>query len=175
VLRHLDLKFGDASAAVFTFRDAPLLRTVEFFGYSALGISLPWVRLTSLTYYAFPSDCARILRQTLNLVHGELGMWLNPDEDFQPGPDISLPRLESLVFDPDSDTVPEFLDALIVPALRTLHIREKLLGLSPISSLTSFISRSGCNLQEVCIIRRRLVHQDSYREAFPSIPTFSFK
>ncbi|KAJ7830955.1 hypothetical protein B0H13DRAFT_2679443 [Mycena leptocephala] len=172
LLRHLDLSL--ASATNFAFRDAPLLRTVVLFEADALSVTLPWVQLTSLTlHYVYPKDCARVLQQTVNLVHGELGLWVNLEEDFQPGPDISLPRLESFVINPDGDTVPGFLDALIVPALRTLHIREKFLGSSPVSFLTSFISRSGCDLQEVRIMGRRLVHQDSYREAFPSIPTFS--
>ncbi|KAJ7805963.1 hypothetical protein B0H13DRAFT_1743983 [Mycena leptocephala] len=173
LLRHLDLSL--ASDTNFAFSDAPLLRTVVLRGRSALRVTLPWIQLTSLTcYYGFPVDCRRILQQTVNLVHGELHLWVNPNENFQPRPDISLPRLESLVLDPNGHTVPELLDALVVPALRRLHLLELNLGSNPIESLTSFISRSSCNLQEVRITGRRSEDEDSYRHAFPSIPTFSF-
>ncbi|KAJ7788734.1 hypothetical protein B0H13DRAFT_2523618 [Mycena leptocephala] len=135
LLRHLDLNLSFAT--VFAFRDAPLR------GPSALSVTLPWVQLTSLTfYYRFPVDCGQILQQTVNLVHGELA--------------------------------PGFLDALIVPALRSLNLPEPVLGSTPIDSLNSFITQSGCNLQEVCITSLHWVHEDSYRHAFPTTPEFSF-
>jgi hypothetical protein len=38
----------------------------------------------------------------------------------------------------------------------------------------SFISKSGCRLQEVHITGERTVSEDSYRHTFPSTPKFSF-
>jgi hypothetical protein len=66
----------------------------------------------------------------------------------------------------------DFLKTFIVPALRRLKIPEDFID--PIESLTEFISKSGCKLEEVHITGRRSLPQDSYRKAFPSIPKFSF-
>ncbi|KAJ7805966.1 hypothetical protein B0H13DRAFT_2487110 [Mycena leptocephala] len=176
LLRYLHLFL--AAPTVFAFPDAPLLRQVILDDSAARSVTLPWVQLTSLTlHYAYEKDSMRILQQTVNLVHCEL--YLRDDDQPQTDSDITLPRLESLILDlvfiNYISTATGFLDALIVPALRTLRIREEFLGSSPISSLTSFISRSACNLQEVCIVNRHLVRPGLYREAFPSIPTFSFR
>jgi hypothetical protein len=91
--------------------------------------------------------------------------------------DITLLRLETLIFvlRGYTLTVAGPLDTLIVPALRTLHVPEDLLGASPIETLASFVSKSGCSLREVRITRHHLVPEDAYREAFPSITTLSFE
>jgi hypothetical protein len=83
--------------------------------------------------------------------------------------------MESLALrDPASDPVPDYLHTFIVPALSILQIPESFLGPNPIDSLTSFISKSDCNLQEVRITGERSVPEASYHEAFPSILKFSF-
>jgi hypothetical protein len=82
--------------------------------------------------------------------------------------------LETLILDSYTLRATGFIDTFVVPALRTLHVTEDVLGASPIGTLASFISKSGCSLQEVRITRHRWVPEDVYREAFPSITTFSF-
>ncbi|KAF8145293.1 hypothetical protein K438DRAFT_1945136, partial [Mycena galopus ATCC 62051] len=68
------------------------------------------------------------------------------------------------------------LDDFLVPALQSLRIEESLLGPAPIDELASFISKSGCKLQRVCVVSfgELVVSKASYREAFPSIRRFSF-
>jgi hypothetical protein len=39
----------------------------------------------------------------------------------------------------------------------------------------SFISKSGCELQKVCITGKRSVTKASYRNAFPLVQKISFK
>ncbi|KAJ7222757.1 hypothetical protein B0H12DRAFT_745539 [Mycena haematopus] len=122
------------------------------------------------------NDCVRILAQTLNLVH--CALTLDEDDDDDPGLhltslDLALPCLESLTLNTLHQTPrEEFLHSFIVPSLRRLELDELFLGVEPISALESFISRSGCRLQEVDIIRDFGPHYesyDSYVRAFPSI------
>jgi hypothetical protein len=67
-----------------------------------------------------------------------------------------------------------YLETLIVPTLQNLAVPESFLGPKPIVSLTSFISKAGCKLQQVRITGERTTIKNSYRWAFPSIPEFAF-
>ncbi|KAJ7817959.1 hypothetical protein B0H13DRAFT_2292657 [Mycena leptocephala] len=176
LLRYLDLNFWEYPATnVLVFREVPLLRTVVLYGASASSIILPWARLTSLTLLdVYPSGCVPVLQKTTNLVRCKLEVWFYSDDD-QPGPDITLPCLESLTLVETADgAVTGFLETFIVPALRRLEIPDGFLGSSPIDSLTEFISKSGCKLEELHINHPRSLPKQSYRKTFPSIRTFSF-
>ncbi|KAJ7866342.1 hypothetical protein B0H13DRAFT_2561468 [Mycena leptocephala] len=175
LLQHLNLSlyhsFTDAPE-VFAFRDAPLLRTVILSPDAASSIILPWAQLTSLTLFnVYPCECVPILQKTTNLVHCKLEVSFDSDND-EPGLDITLPYLESLSI--DQYAVTDFLEKFIVPALRSLKIPEDFIEPDPIQSLTGFISKSGCKLEEVHITGERSLPQDSYCKAFPSIRQFSF-
>ncbi|KAJ7866327.1 hypothetical protein B0H13DRAFT_2670755 [Mycena leptocephala] len=174
LLRHLDLSLSDSSA-VATEVFAPLLRTVVLSDVAASSVILPWARLTSLTLLnVYPRQCVPILQKTSNLVRCELEVWFDSDNR-EHGPDITLPYLESLTFDPGINCpVIDFLETFIVPALRHLKIPEEFLGPSPIDSLTGFISKSGCKLEELHIDGPSSLPKQSYRKAFPSIRKFSF-
>jgi hypothetical protein len=65
--------------------------------------------------------------------------------------------------------VPHWLETFIVPALRSLEVPERFIGPNPVESLTSFIVKSGCKLQEIYITGEKSVTEGLYREAFPSI------
>ncbi|KAJ7833282.1 hypothetical protein B0H13DRAFT_2288921 [Mycena leptocephala] len=177
LLRHLDLSLYTPIDIPVTFREAPRLCTVVLNDLAATSINLPWGQLTSLTLgYMTARKCAVILQQTSSLVHCELNLrGHNTDSNhWQPQPHIILPCLESLAFGLGSDPRTRILDTLVVPSLRSLHLPEEFLGTNPITSLTAFISKSGCKLQEVHITGERTIPEDSYRHAFPSIPQFSF-
>jgi hypothetical protein len=138
--------------------------------------------------YVDAGDCVPILQQTANLVHCHLLLEIGFDSIFPVSslfnsnitlpslalPSFALPSLESLTLDAHGHRITKFLDCFIVPALRRLEIPEPFLGSSPIRSLESFISKSGCSLQDVSITGDRTVFAHFYRLAFPSFRSFIF-
>ncbi|KAJ7850361.1 hypothetical protein B0H13DRAFT_2360751 [Mycena leptocephala] len=179
LLRYLDLRLIESSAhatEAVSCHEMPLLRTVVLNYNAASSVILPWAQLMSLTLLGlYPSECVPILQQTSSLIRFKL---LLPDLGFDGlEPDIALPCLESLTLElaePGARPVTDFLKTFIVPALRSLEIPEQFFEPNPIESLTVFISKSGCKLEEVHITDPRSVPESSYLEAFPSIPRFSF-
>ncbi|KAJ7653681.1 hypothetical protein DFH06DRAFT_1204464 [Mycena polygramma] len=180
LLSHLDVYLDTRKA--FTLPLAPRLRTVTLNATAASSLTLPWVQLTSVTLRGIhPTDCTPILQQTLNVVHCELRLI----QGFGGGsdhPDLVLPSLKSLALFKESYHLPKsavgYLNSFIVPALLSLRIPERFLRTTssgPVDSLASFISKSGCSLQQVHITGSKNVSEKSYLEAFPSIPQFSFE
>ncbi|KAJ7019870.1 hypothetical protein C8F04DRAFT_325219 [Mycena alexandri] len=179
LLRQLDLGPDCSIDDPLPALGMPLLRTVALdCSYAELSewpIALPWAQLTSLTIInTIPERCAPLLQQTPNLIHCTLDLIQDAYDDL---PHIILPFLKSLVLtgEPAAPTT-AFLAVLEVPALRTLHLPHVSLGEEdPSKFLASFISNSGCTLQELGISGpRSLQADDAYRQAFPSIPKFSF-
>ncbi|KAF8126112.1 hypothetical protein K438DRAFT_1891089, partial [Mycena galopus ATCC 62051] len=149
----LDLTLDDGT---ISFREAPSLRSITLRATPPSKIAFPLQQITSLT-----------LHLTSNLVHCELSIHA-----------IELPRLESLAWlNEEPPDRAGFLGDFLVPALRSLRIDESFLEPAPIDELASFISKSSCKLQQVCVrsrIEGLVVSKASYREAFPSIHRFSF-
>ncbi|KAF7376719.1 hypothetical protein MSAN_00089000 [Mycena sanguinolenta] len=172
--------FGD----VFTFYEVLQLRNVVLRGRISSLVVLPWMQLTSLTLnYAEVNKCVEILTQTPNLVRCVLILGDHNedlDEVTNGGLDLVLPRLESLIIKRSvlwQQNAIGLLQCFAVPSLRKLEVHELLLGTNPIHQLKSFISKSGCTLQEVCIWisnDHTTTGDEAYRSAFPSIPTFTF-
>ncbi|KAJ6589352.1 hypothetical protein B0H19DRAFT_1226897 [Mycena capillaripes] len=172
-LHHLSLILQDYLGNKPAFFDVPLLRTVVLNDQAALGVILPWAQLTSLTLkHVYPHECVPVLQQTSNLVHCELQLFTFGGDDQLP--DITLSQLESLTLMARAPIV-GYLETFIVPGLHKLEIAGYLLGSSPIDSLASFISKSGCKLQEVRITGDRELYQSVYRDAFPLIQNFYFE
>ncbi|KAJ6452464.1 hypothetical protein C8R45DRAFT_1223510 [Mycena sanguinolenta] len=172
-LQTLDLNISNLDGDDFEFHGLPFLRHVVATGLVVSKVTLPWGQLTSLTLYAEASQCLSVLRQASNLVHCHLDLWISDGFDSdQVERDIALPCLESLLMNAYGLSMLGLLNSLIVPALRELQFEEAALGANAISSLQSFIAKSGCKLEKVDITRvgGKKGDENSYRLAFPSIP-----
>ncbi|KAJ7150453.1 hypothetical protein C8R43DRAFT_1005895 [Mycena crocata] len=175
LLREIDL-WLDKSPSSPISAQAPLLRTAALNDHAAATIVLPWAQLTSLTLHdVYPKECTPILLQTYSLVHCELNLYPGPDHPLQP--DVNLPCLKSLILiDRFMDNVQatEYLGTFIVPFLRKVAVPELYIGTDPIPQLTSFIAKSGCQLQEVHIPGIRSVSKELYRKTLPLVSNLSF-
>jgi hypothetical protein len=174
LLRHVDLTL-EAEPLGIVIHDAPLLRTATLSTIRLSNVILPWGQLTSLTLdWLNPSDCVPILQQTSNLVHCELILFDWEYDDSNPPLDVPLPCLESLTLEnrPGSGLLLGYLHTFVVPALRSLRVPEPWLEPNPIAALASFISKSGCKLQELHLTQ---ISEPGtpYRKAFPLIEKVS--
>jgi hypothetical protein len=93
------------------------------------------------------------------------------DNDTDSFPDIILLSLRSLML--TDGLTPGYLNTFIVPALHSLRILEPFLAPSCIDTLSSFVAKSDCKLQELCVTGRRSESKGSYRHAF-LLATISF-
>ncbi|KAJ7872798.1 hypothetical protein B0H14DRAFT_159229 [Mycena olivaceomarginata] len=113
----------DCPRFMTAFSDAPHLRQVRLAGASIQWISLPWIQLTHLEITDVSvSSCLQILKQTPNLE--VLDVFLpQPDTELEPLAlrPLALPHLHTLTFSYDPEG--GLLACLILPALRTLHLR----------------------------------------------------
>ncbi|KAJ7159968.1 hypothetical protein C8R43DRAFT_993975 [Mycena crocata] len=179
LLRDLQFKVDTYEIDPFVVRDAPRLCRATLWDFPYPHNFLPWAQLTSLTLVAkMPSECTPVLEQTTNLVHLTLVTLVYDDEEPERERDIRLACLESLVLlqhsTIDEEPATQYLDTLIVPALRKLQVPDNFLTPDPIQGLALFIQKSGCKLQKVCITGKRAVSKDSYITAFPNIAKIEF-
>ncbi|KAJ7164508.1 hypothetical protein C8R46DRAFT_1036381 [Mycena filopes] len=178
LLRQLHLTVDDyrddSDVSPVALLDVPLLRSVTVRKPTTWHVTHPWAQITSLTmYYIHPEDCTLLLAQTCSLVHCRL--YTGKGYHSVLLPQISLPRLETLEMMKWTDPPVEYLDTFVVPALLTLQVPESFLGPHPIERLRSFITNSGCKLQDVVITGEEIKFIHLYRGAFPSINRFSFR
>ncbi|KAK7017402.1 F-box domain-containing protein [Favolaschia claudopus] len=182
LLRRLSLERDFRSINSIAFSDAPLLREVTLSNVSPSSIQLPWSQLTQLYLSSlFPEEGIQILSRTTNLVRCELYLVGNGIPDIPP--EIQLPQLETLIVDCASPGLgrptPGYLATCIVPALKYLQSPEgyfRAAHTSSIDVLSSFISRSGCKLQQLHLKDYHSLPPKiwlDYRTAFPSITKIS--
>jgi hypothetical protein len=166
LLRTLDLslaKTADPFAPQVSIREVPLLRTVILNNAAAERLILPWAQLTSLTLpWFYPRESVSVLQNILNLVHCELGLVVDNHDD-EEIPDIPLPALRSLTL--RGRSIPGYLETLIVPALLNLRLSDSFLPFGSIdTALASFVSKSCCKLQDLCLTGSR---SNSVPESLP--------
>ncbi|KAJ6459538.1 hypothetical protein C8R45DRAFT_1221293 [Mycena sanguinolenta] len=172
VLRRLELLLDDQEhnlATKVSFCDAPLLRTALLNAKAVENTMIPWAQLTSLALHEFfPAECVPILQHTFNLVHCELALVEDPNHEHVPG--VTLPSLQTLTLTHilKDDSITGYLQTLTVPGLRSLRVPGSFLGPNPIATLESFVSKSGCKLEELCVTGTRSGSHSSYQMAFPS-------
>ncbi|KAK7050512.1 F-box domain-containing protein [Favolaschia claudopus] len=173
------LLLGPVTLRPFTVQsdNVPLLRSVILADYGARIIRLPWSQLTSLKLSPVTlTPCVSILRQTTCLVDLTLNLSKISNDDGPAYPDLILPHLENLAFEPRSGLHLGFFRSLVVPALLGLKLPEMFLARVScpdrihVGRLNSFISKSGCTLNELRISSASVHTEMAYRDAFPSIP-----
>ncbi|KAJ7507066.1 hypothetical protein B0H11DRAFT_1970080 [Mycena galericulata] len=169
------------SAHNFAWHKAPQLRRVSLmFSYGPFdAVILPWAQLTVLTVFALrPHQCVAILNQAVNLVHCRVRIFYDPPENLifdLSQTSITLRHLKTLTLSAISTPSPGFLDVLTLPALRILRIAEPFIWPNPIPTLASFVSRSGCTLEQLSVTEATLSERGSFRSALPSIASFRFQ
>ncbi|KAJ7127873.1 hypothetical protein C8R44DRAFT_733283 [Mycena epipterygia] len=140
----------------------PLLRGFETWHLMLPLIALPWTQLTTLIVSNVEQDrCADILKHAFNS-----GQHKTPPPPQSPG---VIARLRQGPAGGPGGVAPCLDPASSSPAPDPRGI----LALDPINALSSFIARSGCSLEELCMTASTLPN-DVYRTAFPSIPTLEF-
>ncbi|KAF7290637.1 F-box domain-containing protein [Mycena indigotica] len=173
VLRHLELRIVadspedmaaspsiDASSPRI---NAPLLSSAILWSFRYSPRLLPWHQLMFIALIGQdPHRCTQVIQQTPNLVYCELSSSLSVSDVAQP--DISLPHLQRLILTVygavSSGGAPSvnYLHSFVVPALRRLTVDEALLRVgsgSRAGQINALVDKSGCTLDELCIIDRR--------------------
>lgn len=172
ILEKLSLKpYVDTSIAaeVVSFSRIPQLRSVKIdkIYYSHLDVDLPWEQQTDVCVGSLPlHECALLLRRATNLVRfrcsdiltaGSVPSRLPPNQ-----------QLRSLVLEHGTES---FLPLLTLPALQHLGICPEVYDEDfPVATVLSFLSRSSCSLQRLCLadVFPNLV---KILRAIPSTPT----
>ncbi|KAJ7639453.1 hypothetical protein FB45DRAFT_905642 [Roridomyces roridus] len=166
-------QYGPTHAKACEF---PRLRTLSLDSFRVIhmGDWLPWTQLTSLTLANMnPSAYRSALQSAVNLIHLKTIDCNHDDEDRLP--DITLPRLETLIMIDSEGYIIQTLGAFIVPSLHTLQLPGSFLDNDPIDAFASFVSKSGCRLRKVLVTGGLWGDSKSaFRLRFPEIPQIAF-
>lgn len=156
------------------FEFAPNLKTFYSSSPSTRNFVLPWHQLEDFSAMFFGIDerwtngqILQVLAKTRGLTECELVCLSDPR--LRLGSPVTLDHLQSLrITNSDSDALKQLFDHLVLPSLRSLHIK----GASPdAESLSELIHRSGCNLEVLYIHDERMSEIECIQllEACPSL------
>jgi hypothetical protein len=174
LLRRLDVHISFSPNTVQLPKLPRLCSVVLYPTAASCILCMPWVQLTSMALQYIPMDeCFAILQQTSHLVHCAVHIYYLCSH--ANGAGVVLPCLKSLVF---TGQIPrtEYLTYFTTPALRRLQLPETFLGPDPIRCLKGFISKSGCELQDVriTVTGKMVASINTYLQEFPSVGKLSF-
>ncbi|KAJ7481916.1 hypothetical protein FB451DRAFT_139066 [Mycena latifolia] len=153
------------------FDQAPNLTNVTLHAYfDPFRLSLPWRQITTLRDMCMlVNELFEILLLATNLVHCSVALVENGLEDVVLTSHIHLQDLTLTAISPSNTSSQiEIIDKLTLPALRNLQIPEPWLSPTPCATIAAWISRSGCNLEQLHITHSGL-SEVSYREALPPV------
>ncbi|KAJ6551896.1 hypothetical protein B0H19DRAFT_1264517 [Mycena capillaripes] len=152
------------------FERAPRLRSVVLLPcFLTSTIRLPWAQLTHIDAHClYEHECTDILRDARCLISCTASVCCS-DDDVVIGPAVpahtNLRDLKLLV-DDSNVRLWMVLDCLTLPALRTLQVPGPCVT---IESLTAFVGRSHCELEELSVTNAALNESRFFREALSSV------
>ncbi|KAJ7470985.1 hypothetical protein FB451DRAFT_1399738 [Mycena latifolia] len=165
-------EWTDGTDPIILFDQAPNLTVVTLGpSFDPFRLGLPWVQITTLCGTClFEKELMEVLRLAVNLVYCNVNLTTSYN-------DVAMPvvpphmHLQDIVFNVEDLTAARkirIFDKLMLPALRSLEIPESWVCPDPTTTLATWISRSGCDLEKVCI-RYATLSEFCYREALPSV------
>ncbi|KAJ7715636.1 hypothetical protein B0H16DRAFT_1477254 [Mycena metata] len=169
-------RFGREQALIRR-ENVPSLHTVElhhFFRSGILRVDLPWKHITTLICNRVNYRHWRLLlEETPTLIRCEVTHMQREMLTDAPA-SLTLHHLETLAFsmyeegeDPVWEIFP--LAEMHLPALRVLRIPEPYLHTPSVDDLQAFVSRSGCQLEELRIIDPLPGRKQAYLNIFPFV------
>ncbi|KAJ6588214.1 hypothetical protein B0H19DRAFT_1247907 [Mycena capillaripes] len=167
----------ETPTATPSFLAAPLLQNISLFTYcDAYGPIFPWFQLTVLSVVWLDlNQCGYLLNNLVNIIYSH--SYTVSTENFSVAKaglrDVTLLYLETLVLNAAHDAQSvrgSILDKLTLPALRRLQVSQQALhSADPVATLVSLVSRSGCSLNELCVLNIPSSSRPLYQQALPSV------
>ena len=150
------------------FEDAPLLKDILLWGFSAWQFKFNWLSLTVITLHQQKNheETLTILRETINLV--ELTIRLTAYLNIKRGKLVHLPHLECLSLDDVA-----LLASLDTPSLQRLRISIDIFTSEP-GMIPAFIRRCGTKLSTLVMYRGSLRYLKEVLLSTPELDHLAF-